>query len=235
MNKIIEVKNISKIFQGEEVDTHAISEVSFNIDKGEYISIIGPSGSGKSTLLSILGLLDTPSNGSYKLNGSEVSQLSSKQLTTIRNKEIGFIFQSFNLLNDLTVRENVALPLSFRKDIKKSAIPEMVEHALLQVDMAHRLDHFPYQLSGGQQQRIAVARALVGDPALLLADEPTGNLDQKNASQVLELLDTLHGEGATICLVTHDPHSAERTQRQLTLVDGQLTSTATTSKDLEIT
>ena len=224
MSVLIELSNLNKVFATDEVETHALSKVNLKISKGEYISISGPSGCGKSTLLSILGLLDTCSDGSYQLSGHEVSTLDAKQRASIRNKEIGFIFQSFNLISDLTVFENVELPLTYRKDLSKSERVKLVETALEKVDMGHRAQHFPSQLSGGQQQRVAVARAIVGNPSMILADEPTGNLDSKNAEQVMSLLDQLHAEGSTICMVTHDPRGAERAERIVKIFDGQIVS-----------
>jgi putative ABC transport system ATP-binding protein len=219
---LIELTTVNKVFQTAEVETHALSSISLTINKGEYVAISGPSGCGKSTLLSILGLLDTASSGKYVLSGHDVSDISKRERARIRNQEIGFIFQSFNLISDLDVEENVELPLTYRSDLNKKQRQEMVKDALAKVDMSHRAKHFPSQLSGGQQQRVAVARAIVGNPAILLADEPTGNLDTKNAEAVMELLDTLHAEGATICMVTHDPRSALRTQRKIDLLDGRV-------------
>jgi len=221
---LIKLENIEKIFYTDEVETHALRNITLSVDKGEYLSISGPSGCGKSTLLSLLGLLDTPTNGNYQLANHQVSSISKKERASIRNKEIGFIFQSFNLISDLDVEENVALPLTYRKDLSKTQRQQMVKEALEKVNMSHRAKHFPAQLSGGQQQRIAVARAIAGKPSIILADEPTGNLDSVNASAVMELLDVLHAEGATICMVTHDPRSAERTERIIEVLDGQIVS-----------
>lgn len=221
---LIKLENIRKIFFTEEVETHALSNISLTINKGEYVSISGPSGCGKSTLLSLLGLLDTTSEGKYELAGIDVSDISKNERARIRNREIGFIFQSFNLISDLDVEENVELPLTYRKDLNKAQRKQMVKEALEKVDMSHRLKHFPSQLSGGQQQRIAVARAIAGNPSILLADEPTGNLDSKNAESVMALLDKLHAEGATICMVTHDPRSAQRADRNIDVLDGQIIS-----------
>jgi len=221
---LIKLENIEKIFYTDEVETHALRNITLSVDKGEYLSISGPSGCGKSTLLSLLGLLDTPTNGNYQLANHQVSSISKKERASIRNKEIGFIFQSFNLISDLDVEENVALPLTYRKDLSKTQRQQMVNEALEKVNMSHRAKHFPAQLSGGQQQRIAVARAIAGKPSIILADEPTGNLDSVNASAVMELLDVLHAEGATICMVTHDPRSAERTERIIEVLDGQIVS-----------
>lgn len=219
---LIKLDGIKKVFYTEEVETHALNEISLSINKGEYVSISGPSGCGKSTLLSILGLLDAPTGGEYKLSNHNIENVSKKERARIRNQEIGFVFQSFNLISDLNVFENVELPLTYRKDFSKSQRREVVEEALAKVDMAHRGKHYPSQLSGGQQQRVAVARAIVGKPSVLLADEPTGNLDTKNAEAVMALLDTLHAEGATICMVTHDVRSASRTQRNIALLDGRV-------------
>ncbi|MFC3114677.1 ABC transporter ATP-binding protein [Cellvibrio fontiphilus] len=226
-NPLITLENLQKIFLTEEVATHALSDISLRINKGEYVSIAGPSGCGKSTLLSLLGLLDSASAGTYRLAGKEVSTISRRERARIRNQEIGFIFQSFNLISDLDVEENVELPLTYRRDLSKSQRKQLVKDALAKVDMAHRSRHFPAQLSGGQQQRVAVARAIAGRPSILLADEPTGNLDTKNAEAVMDLLDKLHAEGATICMVTHDPRSAERSQRKIDVLDGRVVSDKT--------
>lgn len=223
-NTLIKLDNIQKIFYTEEVETHALSDISLTINKGEYVSISGPSGCGKSTLLSLLGLLDTPTGGHYTLADHDVSDISKAERARIRNQEIGFIFQSFNLISDLDVEENVELPLTYRTDLNKKQRKEMVKNALEKVDMAHRGKHFPAQLSGGQQQRVAVARAIAGNPSILLADEPTGNLDSKNAESVMDLLDKLHAEGATICMVTHDPRSAESADRTIDVLDGRVVS-----------
>jgi len=226
-NALIKLENLQKIFLTEEVETHALSEISLTINKGEYVSIAGPSGCGKSTLLSLLGLLDTASSGKYLLGNQDVSNIAKRERARIRNQEIGFIFQSFNLISDLDVEENVELPLTYRKDLNKNQRKQMVKDALAKVDMAHRSKHYPAQLSGGQQQRVAVARAIAGKPSILLADEPTGNLDTKNAEAVMDLLDKLHGEGATICMVTHDPRSALRSQRKIEVLDGRVVSDKT--------
>ncbi|AUH01233.1 ABC transporter ATP-binding protein [Pectobacteriaceae bacterium CE70] len=222
MSAIVELKSIKKVFYTEEMETHALSDICFTINKGEYISISGPSGCGKSTLLSILGLLDKPSEGEYKINGIDVGHLNAKQQAVIRNQEIGFVFQSFNLISDLTVEENVMLPLTYRKGMHKKEMKSMAQAALEKVDMKHRGKHFPAQLSGGQQQRVAVARAIVGNPTLVLADEPTGNLDSKNADAVIALFDQLHQTGSTICMVTHDARSAARALRQIEIFDGMV-------------
>jgi putative ABC transport system ATP-binding protein len=218
---LISVENMHKVFVTEEVETHALSGVHLQIEKGQYISIAGPSGCGKSTLLSILGLLDSPTEGEYTLNGSPVAGLSASQRARIRNREVGFIFQSFNLIGDLTVFENVELPLTYR-GMPRAERHQRVQEALEKVAMAHRTKHYPSQLSGGQQQRVAVARALAGKPSILLADEPTGNLDSKNGEAVMELLRGLHREGATICMVTHDPRFARHAQRTIHLFDGRI-------------
>src|SRR5712671_5788356 len=201
---LIHLDSVTKVFVTDEVETHALAGIQMDIQKGEYVSISGPSGCGKSTLLAILGLLDTPSYGTYILNNRPVQGLKLAERARIRNREIGFIFQAFNLIGDLTVYENVELPLTYR-GTSSSERKQKVQSALERVGMAHRLRHYPSQLSGGQQQRVAVARALVGDPLILMADEPTGNLDSKNGEAVMELLCYLHGTGTTICRVTHDP------------------------------
>lgn len=219
-NVLIELENINKIFYTEEVETHALSKISLTINKGQYVSISGPSGCGKSTLLSLLGLLDTATEGKYILAGHDVSDISKRERARVRNLEIGFIFQSFNLISDLNVGENVELPLTYRTDLTRTQRNQMVKEALEKVDMVHRARHFPSQLSGGQQQRVAVARAIAGSPSILLADEPTGNLDTKNSQAVMELLDSLHEEGTTICMVTHDPRSARRAERNIDILDG---------------
>lgn len=224
---LITLENLQKIFLTEEVATHALSDISLTINKGEYVSISGPSGCGKSTLLSLLGLLDTASSGKYTLANQDVSTIHKRERARIRNREIGFIFQSFNLISDLDVAENVELPLTYRSDLTKTQRKQMVSNALAKVDMTHRCKHYPAQLSGGQQQRVAVARAIAGNPSILLADEPTGNLDTKNAEAVMDLLDKLHAEGATICMVTHDPRSAERSQRKIDVLDGRVVSDKT--------
>ena len=219
---LIQIESMTKIFLTEEIETHALSGVHLSIHRGEYIAMSGPSGCGKSTLLSIVGLLDTPSSGSYQLNGKPVANLSFAERSRIRNQEIGFIFQSFNLIGDLTVYENVELPLTYRAGMAASERRDRVQRALERVGMAHRVRHYPAQLSGGQQQRVAVARALAGAPSILLADEPTGNLDSRNGEAVMELLAELHGEGATICMVTHDPRFAAHADRQVHLFDGKV-------------
>jgi putative ABC transport system ATP-binding protein len=218
---LINLDGVTKVFFTDEVETHALSGIYLEIQRGSYVSISGPSGCGKSTLLSILGLLDSPTDGKYTLNSAAVEDLSISARTRIRNREIGFVFQAFNLIGDLTVYENVELPLTYR-GMPTSERKTRVQEALEKVGMSHRMKHYPAQLSGGQQQRVAVARALVGNPSILLADEPTGNLDSKNGEAVMELLRNLHREGATICMVTHDPRYAEFAERTVHLFDGQV-------------
>ncbi len=218
---LIHLDGVTKIFYTEEVETHALSDINMDIKTGEFVSIAGPSGSGKTTLLSLLGLLDTPSDGNYVLNEHPVESLSASERARVRNREIGFIFQSFNLIGDLTVYENVELPLTYR-GMAKGERRERVEAALERVGMSHRMKHYPSQLSGGQQQRVAVARAVVGSPSILLADEPTGNLDSGNAEAVMSLMGELHNEGATICMVTHDPRWAGYADRTINLFDGRV-------------
>ncbi len=218
---MIHMDNITKVFYTDEVETHALSGVQLEIRKGEYVSIAGPSGSGKSTLLALIGLLDSPSDGSYVLNSHSVANLNISERSRIRNREIGFIFQSFNLIGDLNVYENVELPLTYR-GMPAPERKQRVHNSLERVGMNHRTKHYPSQLSGGQQQRVAVARALAGSPSILLADEPTGNLDSRNAEAVMDLLRDLHREGATICMVTHDPRFARHADRQIHLFDGRV-------------
>src|SRR5437867_7822173 len=218
---LIQMENISKIFYTDEVETHALSGVHLEIRKGESVPVAGPSGSGQSTLLALIGLLDSPSEGTYVLNTNSVADLDASQRSRIRNREIGFIFQSFNLIGDLNVYENVELPLTYR-GMASSERKERAHNALDRVVMNHRTKHYPSQLSGGQQQRVAVARALAGSPSILLADEPTGNLDSRNANSVMDLLHELHGDGATICIVTHDPRFARHAQRGIHLFDGRV-------------
>jgi putative ABC transport system ATP-binding protein len=218
---LIRMENIKKVFLTDEVETHALAGINLEIMRGEYVCIAGPSGCGKSTLLSILGLLDSPSEGAYKLNGQTVEDLDFARRARIRNREVGFIFQSFNLIGDLTVFENVELPLTYR-GMTSTERKQRVQEALDKVGMGHRTKHFPAQLSGGQQQRVAVARALGGKPAILLADEPTGNLDSKNGEAVMQLLRELHREGATICMVTHDPRFEKQADRIVHLFDGRI-------------
>jgi len=212
---------VTKVFTTDEVETHALAGIHLNLKRGEYVSISGPSGCGKSTLLAILGLLDSPSGGSYTLNGRPVQSLKLSERARIRNREIGFIFQAFNLIGDLTVYENVELPLTYR-GMSGAERKKRVLEALERVGMSHRIKHYPSQLSGGQQQRVAVARALAGDPSILLADEPTGNLDSQNGEQVMDLLRELHRGGATICMVTHDPRYAKYADREIHLFDGRI-------------
>jgi putative ABC transport system ATP-binding protein len=219
---LIQLADVQKVFLTDEVETHALAEVSLEIHRGEYVCIAGPSGCGKSTLLSILGLLDTPTAGKYHLNGQPVESLDFADRSRIRNQEIGFIFQSFNLIGDLTIYENVELPLTYRQKMPAADRKKRVMESLERVGMAHRVRHYPSQLSGGQQQRVAVARALGGKPSILLADEPTGNLDSQNGEAVMELLQNLHREGATICMVTHDVRFAKHAQREIHLFDGKV-------------
>jgi putative ABC transport system ATP-binding protein len=218
---VIKLQALTKVFLTEDVETHALSDVSVEIARGEYVSIAGPSGCGKSTLLSILGLLDSPTEGSYELNGRSVAELGASERARVRNREIGFIFQSFNLIGDLTVFENVELPLTYR-GMRPAERRQRVTDALERVGMAHRARHLPSQLSGGQQQRVAVARAVGGEPVILLADEPTGNLDSKSGEAVMDLLRELHQGGATICMVTHDPRYARHADRNIHLFDGRV-------------
>jgi putative ABC transport system ATP-binding protein len=218
---LIKMQGVSKVFFTDELETHALDSIDFEIKKGEYLAIAGPSGCGKSTLLAILGLLDSPTEGDYFLNGQPVSSLKLGDRSRIRNREIGFIFQAFNLIGDLTVYENVELPLTYRS-MGSAERKEKVQHALERVEMAHRAKHYPAQLSGGQQQRVAVARALVGEPMILLADEPTGNLDSKNGDSVMDLLRYIHQSGATICMVTHDARYANHAERTVHLFDGRI-------------
>jgi len=218
---MIRLEGVTKVFYTDEVETHALGGVHLDIKNGEFLSIAGPSGCGKSTLLSILGLLDSPTDGNYWINTQPVANLSLSDRTRIRNREIGFIFQAFNLIGDLTVFENVELPLTYRS-MASAERKKRVQEVLERVGMAHRMKHYPSQLSGGQQQRVAVARALVGSPSILLADEPTGNLDSKNSEAVVDLLRQLHREGATICMVTHDPRYASVADRTIHLFDGRI-------------
>jgi len=218
---LIALAGIKKVFYTDEVETHALSDIQLEIRKGEYLAIAGPSGCGKTTLLSILGLLDTPTEGSYTLDGQPVSRLTASERARVRNRQIGFIFQAFNLIGDLTVYENVELPLTYR-GMPAEERRKRVQAALERVGMSHRMKHFPAQLSGGQQQRVAVARAVAGDPAILLADEPTGNLDSTNGEAVMELLRELHQGGATICMVTHDARYARHAERSVHLFDGKV-------------
>jgi putative ABC transport system ATP-binding protein len=222
-DSLIHLEGVTKVFVTDEVETHALAGIHLDINKGEYLSIAGPSGCGKSTLLAILGLLDSPTEGTYVLNGRPVQGLKLSERARIRNREIGFIFQAFNLIGDLTVYENVELPLTYR-GMPGAERKKRVHEALERVGMSHRVKHYPSQLSGGQQQRVAVARALAGDPSILLADEPTGNLDSANGEAVMDLLRELHRGGATICMVTHDPRYAKYAERAIHLFDGQVVS-----------
>jgi putative ABC transport system ATP-binding protein len=221
MEPLIKLQGVTKVFLTDEVETHALAGIDLAVERGEYVSIAGPSGCGKSTLLSILGLLDTPSKGSYALNSRQVAELSPSERARVRNREIGFIFQSFNLIGDLSVFENVELPLTYR-GMGGAERRQRVQSALERVGMAHRAKHLPSQLSGGQQQRVAVARAVAGEPLILLADEPTGNLDSKSGESVMDLMNELHQSGATICMVTHDPRYARHAQRSIHLFDGRV-------------
>ena len=220
-NTLIALDGVSKVFSTDEMETHALAGIHLNVRQGEYLAISGPSGCGKSTLLAILGLLDSPSDGAYTLNGTKVENMNLSARAKVRNREIGFIFQAFNLIGDLTVYENVELPLTYR-NMPAWERKQLVHEALERVGMSHRVRHYPSQLSGGQQQRVAVARALAGKPSILLADEPTGNLDSANGESVMNLLSDLHKEGATICMVTHDPRYAARADRTITLFDGRV-------------
>ena len=222
---LIKLEGLKKVFCTDEMETHALADVHFEIAKGEYVAISGPSGCGKTTLLSILGLLDTPSGGEYTLAGESVARLTPAERARVRNRQIGFIFQAFNLIGDLSVAENVELPLTYR-DMPANERRDRVAAALERVGMSHRAKHFPAQLSGGQQQRVAVARAVAGDPAILLADEPTGNLDSKNGEAVMDLLKELHANGSTICMVTHDARYAQHADRTVELFDGKVVEVA---------
>jgi len=218
---VIEIRDLRKIFHTEDVETHALDGINLRVERGEFVAIVGPSGSGKTTLLAILGLMDLPTSGEYKLAGARVDQLGDGALAHARNEQVGFIFQTFNLIGDLSVEQNVALPLTYRR-VPQAERRERVTRALDRVGMAHRSRHRPGQLSGGQQQRVAVARALVGEPQILLADEPTGNLDSANGTMIMELIDELHRAGSTICMVTHDVQFARRAQRTIRLSDGRI-------------
>jgi putative ABC transport system ATP-binding protein len=220
-DQLLRLSNVQKVFFTDEVETHALSNVHMEIRKGEYVAIAGPSGCGKSTLLSIIGLLDSPSDGEYILNGKPVAHLSHTDRAYIRNHEIGFVFQSFNLIGDMTIYENVELPLTYR-GVTARERKRLVAQALERVGMSHRMNHYPSQLSGGQQQRVAVARAVAGEPSLLLADEPTGNLDSASGEAVMRLLSELHQTGTTVCIVTHDPRYASHAGRTFHLFDGQI-------------
>jgi len=219
---LIDLQGIKKMFYTEEVETWALDDIHLTIDPGEYVSVSGPSGCGKATLLSVMGLLSSATEGEYFLNGSEVMGLQPAEQARVRNREIGFIFQAFNLIGDMSVFENIELPLTYRDDLNRKQRHEMVATAMEQVNIADRQKHFPPQLSGGQQQRVAIARALVGSPRVLLADEPTGNLDSRNAQLVMDVLTTLHKQGSTIVMVTHDPHWAALAERQVSLFDGKI-------------
>ena len=228
---VIEVKGLTKVYRTEEVETHALTGIELSIDPGEYIAAMGPSGCGKTTLLSILGLLETPTAGEYRITGTPVETLNAAERARVRNRHIGFVFQAFNLIGDLTVEENVELPLVYRGSIPRAERRDKVRTVLEEVGMGHRLRHYPGQLSGGQQQRVAIARALVGEPSILLADEPTGNLDSKSGEAVMELLAALHEKGATLFMVTHDPHYARFARRIIRLMDGQIVDDAETQEE----
>ncbi len=219
---LINLQGIKKVFYTEELETSALDDINVAIDQGEYVSVSGPSGCGKSTLLSVVGLLHSATEGKYFLNGVDVTDLRSVEQARVRNREIGFVFQAFNLIPDMSAFENVELPLTYRDDLNKKQRHELVLAALDQVNMSERKKHFPAQMSGGQQQRVAIARALVGKPKVLLADEPTGNLDSKNAHLIMDMLAGLHEQGSTIVMVTHDPRFAERAERQVSLFDGKI-------------
>ena len=231
-NALISLQNISRIFRTDEIETYALSDISFDIQQNDFVSISGPSGCGKTTLLGIIGLVDTPDSGKMILEGKEVSSLGTKERARLRNERIGYIFQNFNLLEEASVIENVALPLVYRGISKKERLA-MAEASLEKVDMAHRQKHRPSQLSGGQQQRVAVARALAGNPAILLADEPTGNLDSENGGRVMDLLSEIHSEGTTICMVTHDHRYADAASRIVQLWDGKMASAAQAQVQLQ--
>lgn len=223
MKPIITLNKINKIFNTQDVETHALTDISLNINQGDYLSISGPSGCGKSTLLSLLGLLDRPTSGEYFIEQTNTSTLTADQQAELRNLHIGFVFQSFNLIDEISVFDNVALPLSYREPaLAKQDIKTRVDNALAQVEMSHRSNHKPNQLSGGQQQRVAIARALAGTPSILLVDEPTGNLDSKNGDAVMDILAKLNQQGTTICMVTHDPRYASHASRQVRLLDGKV-------------
>lgn len=224
LNELIRMNDIKKVYRTDEMETHAVAGISFTIKKGEYVAISGPSGCGKSTLLSMMGLLDSPDSGTYTLNGKSVMELSKGQLADVRNQEIGFVFQSFNLIESLTVANNVRLPLVYRKNLSEKEKDKRVSDVLDVVGMSHRAKHMPTQLSGGQQQRVAIARAIIGEPSIILADEPTGNLDSKSANMIMELLKYQHQKGATICIVTHDPRYVKDATRTINLMDGRLVS-----------
>ena len=236
MSTIITLKNITKIFETEELETHALKAINMTIKKGDYVSISGPSGCGKSTLLSIIGLLDMPSSGEYLIGNLNVTQLSLDQAAELRNSKIGFIFQSFNLIDEMSVFDNVALPLRYHSEKPSRAeIQNRVSECLDQVGLTHRISHKPNQLSGGQQQRVAIARALIANPAILLVDEPTGNLDSKSGDQVMEVLEELNNSGTTICMVTHDPRYAEMAKTKIQLLDGKILQRPIISKVAKFT
>ncbi|WP_206482874.1 ABC transporter ATP-binding protein [Thalassotalea sp. G2M2-11] len=223
MTKVITLTNVSKIYETEELETHALKSINLTINQGEYIAICGPSGCGKSTLLSILGLLDQASGGEYTLAGDSVTSLSLNQAAQIRNCQIGFVFQSFNLIDQLSVFDNVALPLRYHhENFTAKEIAQRVNNCLEKVGLSHRSQHTPNQLSGGQQQRVAIARAIIANPAILLVDEPTGNLDSSAGDKVMALLEQLNQQGTTICMVTHDPRYADMATRKIQLLDGQI-------------
>jgi putative ABC transport system ATP-binding protein len=222
IQSLIDLQGIRKVFYTDEIETYALDDIRLSIREGEYVSVSGPSGCGKSTLLSVMGLLNSATEGRYFLNGTEVTALPQGEQARVRNRDIGFIFQAFNLIPDMSAFENVELPLTFRSDLSRKQRQELVMSALEQVNIAERKNHYPAQMSGGQQQRVAIARALVCKPKVLLADEPTGNLDSKNAQLVMDLLDTLHDRGSTIVMVTHDPRFAERAERVVSLFDGKI-------------
>ena len=221
---VIQTLGLGRVFQTDDVDTHALSDIDLRISEGEFVSITGPSGCGKSTLMSILGLLDAPTSGSYRLHGLETASMDGSARAHARNLHIGYVFQAFNLIGDLTIVENVELPLRFRPGMSRAERRDRAMASLIRMEMSHRARHFPSQLSGGQQQRVAIARALVGDPVIVLADEPTGNLDSKNGSLVMDLLQELHASGTTLCMVTHDPNFAAMAQRCVYMNDGRVVS-----------
>lgn len=223
MDIVIEFRNIKKVFQASEVETTAINDANITICRGDYVAISGPSGSGKSTMLSIMGLLDAPSGGEYMLENKATSSLKKSELARLRNRHIGFIFQSFNLIDSYSVIDNVKLPLIYRKDLSRAEIDRKAMEALEKVGMSHRAKHYPAQLSGGQQQRVAIARAIVTDPSILLADEPTGNLDTSNAGKVMQILKDQHNSGCTICIVTHEQKYADEASRKIEIIDGKIT------------
>ena len=229
---MIKIENLSKVFRTDEVETTALNNVSLEVKEGEFVAIMGPSGCGKSTLLNIIGLLDNPTEGNYYFNGQEVGHLKEKQRTQVRKGNIGFVFQSFNLIDELNVYENVELPLVYLKK-KASEKKELINSILNRMNISHRAKHFPQQLSGGQQQRVAIARAVVAGPKLILADEPTGNLDSKNGSEVMSLLTELNQEGTTIIMVTHSQHDASYAHRIINLFDGQIITEQTRSEGVE--